>query len=179
MSFTESQTLQAFRNWYGSYPFQDIDEKLIPFLSDQIQFVKGGWLRNTRQALFLSTGEMAKRLGITRQAYAKFERKDQEGEITIKTLSKIAEAMNCELVYAIRPKQKTRFSQIIWQKVLTKALHHPWILARPENLKTKALATMARWTMDDFKFRRLHKLTERWTDSQSPSKMTRFYTRPL
>ncbi len=64
----------------------------------------GGWTKAIRQALGMSSRQLAQRLGITRQAVIDLERREKDGRITVGALTKAARAMGCELVYAIVPK---------------------------------------------------------------------------
>lgn len=62
-----------------------------------------GWIRAIRDALGMSQRDMAARLGVTGAAIAKFERSEDLGTISLATLSKAAEALDCTLVYALVP----------------------------------------------------------------------------
>ena len=63
----------------------------------------GGWTKTIRQALGMTTGQLARRLGITQQAVSDLEAREKDGRATIAALSKAARAMGGELVYAIVP----------------------------------------------------------------------------
>ena len=63
-----------------------------------------GWIRAIRDALGMSQRELAARLRITGPAVAKFEQSEVQGTITLATLSKVAEALDCTLVYALVPR---------------------------------------------------------------------------
>ena len=96
--------------WYFSrYHYREADDLVGPFLMVKSS---GGWLKRAREASFLSAQGVSSRLGIKRTAYAKFE--SDESKMNIATLKRCAEAMDCELVYAIRPKSQKRFSDSIW-----------------------------------------------------------------
>jgi predicted DNA-binding mobile mystery protein A len=64
-----------------------------------------GWLRAVRDALGVTTRQMARRLGIAQAAYVKAEANEATGAISLKQLRRIAEALDCELVYAIVPRR--------------------------------------------------------------------------
>ncbi|SRR5713101_7343443 len=64
-----------------------------------------GWLRAIRQALGLSLDEVASNLETNRQSVLKFEKAEAMDRITLRSLKRVAEAMSCELVYAIVPKK--------------------------------------------------------------------------
>jgi len=69
---------------------------------------KGGWIRAARQARGLTLDAIAKRMDIHRQNVFQFEKSEEKGHILLWNLNRIAEAMDCELVYAIVPKRGTR-----------------------------------------------------------------------
>ncbi len=64
---------------------------------------RGGWIRAVREALGMTTVQLAKRLGVTQQAVAAFEKNESTGKITLDSLAKLARAMDCHVVYAIVP----------------------------------------------------------------------------
>jgi predicted DNA-binding mobile mystery protein A len=62
-----------------------------------------GWLRAVREALGLTTSQLAKRLGISQPTVMNMEKAEQRGAISLETLERAASAMNCKLVYALVP----------------------------------------------------------------------------
>jgi len=54
-----------------------------------------GWLRAVREA---------ERAAVKRQSYAQFEAAEEKGSISVASLRRAAEAMDCELVYFVVPK---------------------------------------------------------------------------
>jgi predicted DNA-binding mobile mystery protein A len=52
----------------------------------------------------MSTSQLARRLGLTRQAVAQMERSEADGSIRLETLRRAAAALDCELVYALVPR---------------------------------------------------------------------------
>ena len=133
---------QAFFKWWTTmYPAPEADVAIVPFLNSEIQpRPRDGWLRAARIAMLKSLSQVGKQAGLSRQAISQFEQKELEGKITIETLSKIAEAMDCEFVYAIRPKKKIRFSQVIWQQLSEVSADHGWIRQAQPHSKHLALA---------------------------------------
>lgn len=65
---------------------------------------KRGWLRAVREALGITIREVARRMRKTPQTVASLEKSEETYRITLQTLRHYAEAMDCELVYAIVPK---------------------------------------------------------------------------
>ena len=63
-----------------------------------------GWLRVIRGALGLNIRQLADRLGVQHSSVSRLEKREVQGKATIESLTKAAEAMNCQLIYAIVPK---------------------------------------------------------------------------
>lgn len=64
-----------------------------------------GWLRAVREAVGLTQGTVAARASVKRQSYSQFETAEEKGTITLGSLKRAAEAMDCELVYFVIPKE--------------------------------------------------------------------------
>ena len=67
----------------------------------------GGWLRSIRLALGMPLHYPAKRLKITMPGFMKLEKTEGSGAISLKTLQRAADALNCDLVYALLPRDGT------------------------------------------------------------------------
>lgn len=66
--------------------------------------VRPGWIRYMRQALHMTLKQLAARAGVSTPTVAQAERNEAAGKLTISTLKTMAEAMQCEFVYAFVPK---------------------------------------------------------------------------
>ena len=64
-----------------------------------------GWLRALRQALGMTTRQLAASVGVTQAAVMDAERAEARGDITLSTLRRYAEALDCELTYALVPRR--------------------------------------------------------------------------
>jgi predicted DNA-binding mobile mystery protein A len=62
-----------------------------------------GWIRIIRKSLGMSSRQLAKRTGISQQRLSKIEQQEISGEIKLNTIKKIAEGMNCALIYSLVP----------------------------------------------------------------------------
>lgn len=160
---TEIDLEKAFLLWYKHYELQLIDKELSPFLSLQLNPTESadltkqeqiGWLRKARTGLFFSTEQVSKKLNISRAAYCKYEENEKKGSITLATLAKAAEAMDCELVYAIRPKNRLSFSRCVWKKLLAASLKHPSLRSYDPKHRSKSLAAIAVRLMSNPEFKR-------------------------
>ena len=63
-----------------------------------------GWIRAMREAIGMTTGQFAKRLGVAQPRVAALERAEANEAVTLKSLRHAAEALDCVLVYALVPK---------------------------------------------------------------------------
>lgn len=82
-----------------------LDEKLRAF-SDTKGLInpKAGWVRAVREALGMTTAQLAERMGIQQSGVTLLEQREVAKKVSLETLQRAAHAMNCELVYALVPK---------------------------------------------------------------------------
>jgi predicted DNA-binding mobile mystery protein A len=85
---------------------RQVDESLKPWVGLLEKAPpSGGWVRSIRQALGMSTSQLGRRMGLTRQGVADLERREAKGAVTLTALQKAADAMNAVVVYAIVPRK--------------------------------------------------------------------------
>jgi predicted DNA-binding mobile mystery protein A len=65
-----------------------------------------GWLRAVRDAIGMTRSKVAERMGISRQSYTALEQAEADRSITLKSLDRAADAMDCEVIYFLVPKQR-------------------------------------------------------------------------
>jgi predicted DNA-binding mobile mystery protein A len=63
-----------------------------------------GWIRAIRDALGMSSKQLARRVSLRSQSIDDWEKAEANGSIQLKTLSRAADALDCTLVYALIPK---------------------------------------------------------------------------
>lgn len=63
-----------------------------------------GWIRAIRDALGMNGRQLADRLGEHRSRTKQIEQQEIAGSLTLKTIRKIAEAMDCVFVYGLVPR---------------------------------------------------------------------------
>jgi predicted DNA-binding mobile mystery protein A len=63
-----------------------------------------GWIRALREALGMSARQLGQRLGVKQQSVMDLEASEAQGTIQINTLMRVAEALDCTLVYALVPR---------------------------------------------------------------------------
>lgn len=65
-----------------------------------------GWVRAIREALGMSGAQLARRMHISAsQSVEDMQKDEQTGAIRLRTLRKIADALDCEVVYALVPRK--------------------------------------------------------------------------
>lgn len=62
-----------------------------------------GWARSNREALGMSLGQLARRVGVSRETIATLERSEARGTITLASLEKLARGLGCRVTYALVP----------------------------------------------------------------------------
>ena len=70
----------------------------------------GGWVQAIRDALGMSAAALARRIHVSTAAISNFEKAEAEDAITLASLRKLADALDCDLRYALVPRsslQKT------------------------------------------------------------------------
>jgi predicted DNA-binding mobile mystery protein A len=80
-----------------------------------------GWLQTMRKALGMSGAELARKLKVSRSLIAQAERNEKSSTVTIKTLTDMAQAMGCELKYAIVPADGQSAEDLIKAQAFKKA----------------------------------------------------------
>jgi predicted DNA-binding mobile mystery protein A len=80
-----------------------------------------GWLRTVRKALGMTLKEVGKSMGISPSHLISFEKAEARDRITLYSLKRYADAMGCELVYALVPKSGT-FTELAERRARKEAL---------------------------------------------------------
>lgn len=62
-----------------------------------------GWIRAIRDGLGMSRRQLANRIGLSTSRIQRLEQDEITGSVTLKSLQRTAEAMDCVLVYAVIP----------------------------------------------------------------------------
>ena len=62
-----------------------------------------GWAKAVREALGMTTAQLAKRLGVKQPSVVAIEQSEAKATIELATLRRVAEALDCTLVYAFVP----------------------------------------------------------------------------
>jgi predicted DNA-binding mobile mystery protein A len=74
-----------------------------------------GWLLAVREGLGLTRAAIAKRLSLSTTAIQAFEQSEARGTISIQSLRKVADALDCEVVIKLVPKRGQSFIDLAAQ----------------------------------------------------------------
>ena len=69
-----------------------------------------GWIRTIREALGMSLRQLARRADLSKTSVTRAEKTEQSGRIQLGTLRRLAEGLDCDLVYALVPRHSLRES---------------------------------------------------------------------
>lgn len=62
-----------------------------------------GWVRAIRDALGMTTTQLARRIGVSQPRVVELEQAEVSGSITLHSLQRAAEALGCRVVYTLVP----------------------------------------------------------------------------
>jgi len=84
---------------------RQINEKLEGIRGSKELF-KGvsSWIKYIRQALNMSPSQLAERMNIAPSSLHQLERQEAQDKISLQSLKKAAEAMDCDFIYAFVPR---------------------------------------------------------------------------
>ena len=80
-----------------------LDQRLVGL--DLGQRPPRGWVRAIREALGMTTAELAQRMGLTQSRVSQIERSEELGSIRLDTLERAAQALNCQVRYVFVPNE--------------------------------------------------------------------------
>lgn len=93
---------------------------------------RGGWIRAIREALGMPRHELGRRMGVGEKRVVQLEQGEAQGKVSMDSLARAAEALDCELVVALLPRRP-----------LEQTVNHRRMQLAASWLKSRALDTMA------------------------------------
>jgi predicted DNA-binding mobile mystery protein A len=94
-----------------------------------------GWIRALRDALGMSAADLAARVGAQAATVRDLERSEQAGSIQLRSLQRTADAMNCDLVYALVPRQP--LATIVEEQAMRQLAGHLQAVGRSMDLENQ------------------------------------------
>lgn len=89
-----------------------------------------GWMRAVRQAIGVPVVELARRMGVKKSQIFRLEESERDGRVRMATLRRAAEAMGCELVYALVPREGKLASMAAEQRAEMEQMAVPFEMVR-------------------------------------------------
>jgi len=83
---------------------RSLDRTLSPFQNLPHRRPAKGWIRAIRNAFGMTAEQLGERMGVSQPTVQGLETSEADDAIQLKTLRRAAEALGCELVYALVPK---------------------------------------------------------------------------
>jgi predicted DNA-binding mobile mystery protein A len=68
---------------------------------------RSGWVKEIREALGMSMQDLGQRMGVIKQRIERIEKDEVSDKVTLETMKKVAEALDCEFIYVLVPKSGT------------------------------------------------------------------------
>jgi predicted DNA-binding mobile mystery protein A len=99
---------------------KQIDELIRPYAAVPLHRPKGGWLRTVRTALGMTMEQVGARMGRPKQGVKQLEQSEAKDSITMANLRAAADAMDCDLIVALRPRAGS-IEEAIRRQALRKA----------------------------------------------------------
>ena len=88
---------------------RQLDEALAPFRELRNRPVpRDGWLRTIREALGMTSRQLAARTEKSKTTVLSAERNEASGTVQLDTLQSLADALDCDLLYALVPRTSLR-----------------------------------------------------------------------
>lgn len=84
---------------------RQLDKRLSQLNADALARPPRGWVKAIREALGMTTAQLAKRLGVSQPRVVGIEQAEAKGAITLDSLERAAHALDCRLVYALVPRK--------------------------------------------------------------------------
>jgi predicted DNA-binding mobile mystery protein A len=112
-------------------------DKIRPLVSTLAPPPKG-WIRAIREGLGMTATQLAKRLSVTQATLSTLEASEARGTIQLATLHRVAEAMNCTLVYAFVPAEP--LEKIVQDRARIVASEHLKPIGHTMRLENQGLA---------------------------------------
>ncbi len=87
-----------------------------------------GWVRTIREALGMTNVQLANRLNVVPQTVEDLQKYEATGKITLESLRKLANALDCQLIYAVIPskpihKMRRDRARALARRQLERVLH--------------------------------------------------------
>ena len=119
---------------------KNLDKKLAILKGEELVRPRGGWVRALRDAVGMTSRQLARRMGVSQSRVVALEKAEVSGSTTLKSLRDAAEALDCHVVYALVP--KTPLDDLIRDRAREKAHRQHVHIAQGMLLENQALTVL-------------------------------------
>jgi predicted DNA-binding mobile mystery protein A len=78
-----------------------------------------GWVKAIREALGMTADQLGRRMGVSRQRALELEESEARGAVTLESLGRAAQALECRLVYTLVP--RIPLDELVHERATTRA----------------------------------------------------------
>ena len=94
-----------------------LDDALVPFKAASANpKPPAGWIKAIRESLGMTRVQLAQRMDISPSTVNDLERNEARGTITLESLERLARAMDCQVVYAVVPRNGRTLEETVRQR---------------------------------------------------------------
>ena len=90
-----------------------LDRYLAPLRKAGGHRPRRGWVRAIRDAVGMNGQQLADRMGVARSHLAQIEDAEVRGAASLRTMERAANALGCDFVYALVPREKKTLEEIV------------------------------------------------------------------
>ena len=120
----EKEGKGSMRDFMRQVSMVYLEKDMIPFYKARAVGVpEEGWLRELRRAHGFRAADIARQMQTGDKMVFQLERSEKAGSITLKKLREAADAMDCDVVYGVIPRDRTQWSKgdevrerLLWRK---------------------------------------------------------------
>jgi predicted DNA-binding mobile mystery protein A len=102
---------------------------------------RGGWIKAIRESMGMSASALARQLQVTPHSITKLEKSEAEERITLASLRKLANALNCELQYTLIPRKP--LEELLLERALTLAQENLSPISHSMSLEDQSVEKVA------------------------------------
>jgi len=97
---------------------EQLDDQLRPLRRARLSAPRAGWVRAIRDALGMNGRQFSDRMRISRTNLGKLEDSEVRGVVSMETLRRAAEALGCDLIYALVPRDGKTLDMLVQERAL-------------------------------------------------------------
>lgn len=121
---------------------RQVERSLVPWRVPLSPKPPKGWIKVLREGLGMPASYLARLMDVEQSTIKRYEEAEASGGISLKTLQKVAEALGCELKYALVP--KVPLGQMIEKRAIQVAEERMNSVARTMALENQSTTDVER-----------------------------------